>query len=88
MFKKELEISADIYHSNKANIYLYLNKDVEYVQDGTRFSESERNLLDSSHRNVLIDHNIDIIELKGDWNQRFNIAVEQINKLILSIELK
>ena len=88
MFKKELEISADIYHSNKANIYLYLNKDVEYVQDGTRLSESERNLLDSSHRNVLIDHNIDIIELKGDWNQRFNIAVEQINKLILSIELK
>ena len=88
MFKKELETSADIYDSNKANIYLYLNKDVEYFQDGTRLSEIERDLLDSSHRNVLIDYNIDIIELKGDWNQRFNKAVEQINELILSIELK
>lgn len=81
-FEKELEISADIYNSNRANIYLYLNNDVEYLQDGTRLSEAERNLLDLSHRQVLTDHNIDIIEIKGDWNERFEKAVEQINKLI------
>jgi HTH-type transcriptional repressor of NAD biosynthesis genes len=81
-FQKELEISADIYNSNRANIYLYLNNDVEYLQDGTRLSEAERNLLDLSHRQVLKDHNIDIIEVKGDWNERFEKAVEQINKLI------
>jgi HTH-type transcriptional regulator, transcriptional repressor of NAD biosynthesis genes len=81
-FEKELEISADIYNSNKANIYLYLNNDVEYLQDGTRLSEAERNLLDLSHRQVLTDHNIDIIEVKGDWDERFEKAVEQINKLI------
>jgi HTH-type transcriptional repressor of NAD biosynthesis genes len=83
-FEKELEISADIYNSNRANIYLYLNNDVEYLQDGTRLSEAERNLLDLSHRQVLTDHNIDIIEIKGDWNERFEKAVEQINKLISS----
>lgn len=81
-FEKELEISADIYNSNKANLYLYLNNDVEYLQDGTRLSETERNLLDLSHRQVLTDHNIDIIEIKGDWDERFEKAVEQINKLI------
>lgn len=81
-FEKELEISADIYNSNRANIYLYLNNDVEYLQDGTRLSEAERNLLDLSHRQVLTDHNIDIIEIKGDWNERFEKAVEQISKLI------
>jgi len=81
-FENELEISANIYNSNRANIYLYLNNDVEYLQDGTRLSESERNLLDLSHRQVLKDHNIDIIEVKGDWNERFEKAVEQINKLI------
>jgi HTH-type transcriptional repressor of NAD biosynthesis genes len=81
-FEKELKISANIYNSNKANLYLYLNNDVEYLQDGTRLSEVERNLLDLSHRQVLTDHNIDIIEIKGDWDKRFEKAVEQINKLI------
>jgi HTH-type transcriptional repressor of NAD biosynthesis genes len=81
-FEKELEISADIYNSNKANIYLYLNNDVEYLQDGTRLSEAERNLLDLSHRQVLTDHKIDIIEINGDWDERFEKAVEQVNKII------
>lgn len=83
-FEKEIEISIDIYNSNKANLYLYLNNDVEYLQDGTRLSEGERNLLDRSHRQVLLDHNIDIVEIKGDWDQRFEKAVEHINKLISS----
>jgi len=55
---------------------------VEYLQDGTRLSEVERNLLDLSHRQILTDHNIDIIEIKGDWDKRFEKAVEEINKLI------
>lgn len=80
-FEKELEISTDIYNSNKADLYLYLNNDVEYVQDGTRLSEVERNLLDFSHRKVLKDHNIEIIEITGDWDERFEKAVEHINKL-------
>ncbi len=81
-FKKELKISADIYNSNKANLYLYLNNDVEYLQDGTRLSETERNLIDLSHRQVLKDHNVDIVEIKGGWDERLEKAVEQINKLI------
>lgn len=81
-FEKELEISAEIYNSNRAYIYLYLNNDVEYLQDGTRLSEAERNLLDLSHRQVLTDHKIDIIEMKGDWGERFEKAVEQVNKII------
>lgn len=81
-FEKELEISADIYNSNRANIYLYLNNDVEYLQDGTRLSEAERNLLDLSHRQVLTDHNINIVEINGNWEERFQKAVEQINRQI------
>jgi HTH-type transcriptional repressor of NAD biosynthesis genes len=81
-FEKELVVSADIYNSNRANIYLYLNNDVMYLQDGTRLSEVDRNLLDLSHRQVLTDHKIDIIEIKGNWGERFEKAVEQINKLI------
>jgi len=81
-FEKELEISANIYNSNKANLYLYLNNDVEYLQDGTRLSEADRNLLDLSHRQVLTDNNIDIIEIKGAWDERFEKIVGHINNLI------
>lgn len=82
IFESELEVSDTIYNSNKAKIYLYLKNDVEYLQDGTRLSKEDRDLLDFSHRLVLTDHNIDIIEINGDWNERFEKAVEQINKLI------
>lgn len=81
-FEKELEIRTEIYNTNKANLYLYLNNDVEYLQDGTRLSEEERNLLDLSHRQVLKDHNIEFTEITGDWVERFVKAVEHINKLI------
>lgn len=81
-FGAKLEVSDAIYQTNKAALYLYLHNDVEYVQDGTRLSEVERNLLDLSHRQVLTEHQIKIVEIKGDWNDRFEKAVEQINKLV------
>lgn len=80
-FGKELNVSDAIYKMNEANLYLYLNNDVEYFQDGTRLNEANRNLLDISHRQVLQDDNIEIIEVTGNWQDRFEKAVEQINKL-------
>jgi HTH-type transcriptional repressor of NAD biosynthesis genes len=82
MFDMDMDVDAGIYASNKANLYLYLNNDVPYDQDGTRLSEEERNLLDCSHRCVLRDHNIGIVEVSGNWDARFELAVAQINKLI------
>ena len=81
-FGRELEVNDKIYSSNKANLYLYLNNDVNYVQDGTRLCETDRNLLDLSHREILKQHNIDFIEIKGNWEQRFEKAVEQIERII------
>ena len=83
-FEKELEIDSEIYNSNIANIYLYLNNDVEYLQDGTRLSLAKRNLLDLSHRKILKDHNVNVIEIKGDWDERFEKSVKEINQLVAS----
>lgn len=55
---------------------------MEYIQDGTSLSEAERNLLDLSHRQVLKDHNINVIEIKGNWNERIEKAVERVSKMI------
>jgi HTH-type transcriptional repressor of NAD biosynthesis genes len=81
-FGRELEVPAEVYEASKADLYLYLNTDVAYFQDGTRLSEEERNLLDLSHRQALADHDISFVEITGNWEQRFEKAKEYINKLI------
>ncbi|MBX3241436.1 MAG: AAA family ATPase [Chitinophagaceae bacterium] len=81
-FGKELTISDAIYASNKAGLYLYLNNDVPFEQDGTRLDEEQRNLLDISHRQVLFRHCIAIREIKGDWDNRFHSAVAEITRFL------
>lgn len=83
IFGKKLEVSDEIYTSNQAQLYLYLNNDVAFFQDGTRLSETERNLLDGSHREILANHGIDLVEITGNWDQRLAKAVACIHKLIL-----
>lgn len=52
------------------------------MQDGTRLSEDDRNLLDRSHRQVLQQYNIDYVEITGDWEQRFDKAKTIVNRII------
>ncbi len=85
IFSKTLKVSSIVYNTNKANLYLYLNNDVEYFQDGTRLSEADRNLLDASHRKTLTEYKVDIVEVSGDWDERFQKAVKLIDELILTI---
>jgi HTH-type transcriptional regulator, transcriptional repressor of NAD biosynthesis genes len=81
-FQKVLNVSDALYQLNSANLYLYLNNDVEFVQDGTRLSEIDRNRLDVSHRRVLNKRGIDLVEIHGSWDMRFEMAVKWINKLV------
>lgn len=81
-FGTVLDIDRTIYESNRADLYLYLNNDVPYVQDGTRLGEEERNLLDLSHRRVLEKYGIAYEEIKGDWDERFEQAVILVEQLM------
>ena len=82
MFGVGPNFDAEIYRRNRASLYLYLNSDVEYVQDGTRLSEADRNLLDASHRRVLHDYHVKFEEISGSWDERFEKAVSLINELV------
>jgi len=84
IFNKILEVESTIYNTNKADLYLYLNNDVKYVQDGTRLSENDRNLLDISHRHILKEYNVNFEEINGDWDNRFEKSIGHINKHIES----
>ena len=79
-FGKMLELTEDIYRVNKGDLYLYLCADAEYIQDGTRLEEQQRNLLDQSHRDILKKHNVSFYEITGSWDNRYEKSVELIKK--------
>ncbi|POY37879.1 cytidyltransferase [Solitalea longa] len=82
IFNKELKVDEDIIQANQAYLYLYLNNDVAYFQDGTRLVVEERRQLDLSHRQVLDAINIHYVEIKGNWTERFEKACECIDELL------
>ena len=81
IFDRILTVSDLINNMNESDLCLYLNNDVAYFQDGTRLEEFKRNQLDHVHRQVLKEHGIKIIEIRGDWQIRFDKAVYEIDKL-------
>ena len=83
-FQEELDISEPVRRANTADLYLYLNNDVPFFQDGTRLDEAERDLLDLSHRQVLRDNNIEPIEISGNWEERYTKALAAVEKLVLA----
>lgn len=82
IFNKKLVVSDEILEINKADLYLYLTKDAEYIQDGTRLDIAQRNQLDESHRKVLKENVIVFQEISGNWDERKNNAIYYIEKLI------
>lgn len=81
-FNAELSVDRGIFESNRADLYLYLNNDAPFVQDGTRLSEEDRNRLDVSHRRVLDKYGVTCEEIRGDWDERFERAVVLIEQLM------
>ncbi|NIG56557.1 AAA family ATPase [Chitinophaga sp. Cy-1792] len=81
-FGEILQVDPAIYAANSADLYLYLNNDVPYVQDGTRLSETERDLLDQSHRQTLHKYGLQYEEITGSWDARFEQAVQLITQLL------
>lgn len=84
VFNRELPVSDYIDTANNAQLYLYLNHNAPYQQDGTRLSKPGRDLLDASHRETLASRNIAYTELTGNWQDLFNQATIHIDRLIKS----
>lgn len=81
LFNKELEVDDWILQANRCDIYLYLWNDAPYVQDGTRLSEKERNLLHESHVKLLRQKGISFEVITGNWEERFRQSVDRIGQL-------
>lgn len=88
MFGEKLNVPDDILQTNKADLYIYLTKDAEYIQDGTRLDFEERNKLDDSHRKVLKENQINLLEISGNWKEREIAVIDSIENLILKQKMR
>lgn len=74
LFNKKLIVDEWIENLNKFDLYLYLESDCPFVQDGTRLNEEERIKLDKSHKEQFKQAGISFISITGNWDERFNTA--------------
>lgn len=78
LFGRTLSTSADVLVDNQADLYLYLNADCPFYQDGTRLPQEQRRQLDASHRALLTSAGITFIEISGPWHERFLQCVRAV----------
>jgi HTH-type transcriptional repressor of NAD biosynthesis genes len=74
----------NIAESQKYDLWLFLEPDVEWVDDGTRTlgKQEQRDSGNEALKHLLVVHGIEYITVKGNYNERLNIALENINKLV------
>ncbi len=77
-FGQDLVVADWIEQANRADLYLYLDNDVPFIQDGTRMEKTSRDQLDLSHKVVFQKEEIDYCLIRGDWEERFQRALKEI----------
>lgn len=80
LFGEELRVEDWIERANRFDLYLYLEKDADFVQDGTRLVQTERDLLDLSHRQIFAEKKIELTGIGGDWEGRFERALQVVSE--------
>ncbi|HYV94421.1 MAG TPA: AAA family ATPase [Chitinophagales bacterium] len=82
LFNKELKVPQWIEEANRFDLYLFLENDSPYIQDGTRLKKHERDLLNESHKKLLMEKGLSYITIDGDWETRFRKAIEATEAFI------
>ncbi|MEO0470762.1 MAG: AAA family ATPase [Bacteroidota bacterium] len=76
LFGKDLPVSDDIFASNQAEVYFFLEKDAPFVQDGTRLEKAERDKLEDAHLQLLQEYGVNVQHIRGDWESRFQQMIQ------------
>lgn len=77
-YGRGLAWTPEVESLHRAHLDLYLNREVPFVQDGTRLQLEERDALDGSHRSVLDEFGVQIAELSGTHTERSRDAVQLV----------
>lgn len=69
----------------KYDLYILLKPDCDGVQDGTRSFLEKRSEHYQNIKSELIERKLNFVEIGGDWDNRFNQSIEEIDKLFFNI---
>ncbi len=83
LFNKKFSVAAWIEEVNRFDLYLFLEPDCDYVQDGTRLSETERARLSDHHKAAFKNTGLSFISINGNWEERFQQAKQIIEQRFL-----
>lgn len=74
----------EIAEAQKYDLWLFLEPDVDWVNDGTRTlgEEEQRKRGNDMLKKMLHTHGVKYITIKGNYNERLNQSLEEIKKLV------
>ena len=84
LFQHELKVASWIEEANNCDIYLFLENDAGYFQDGTRLPKNQRDILSSFQKKILVNNSIEYVSINGNWQERFSKACDIINQKYFS----
>lgn len=76
LFDRELVVPDWVDAANRFDLHIFLDTDCDYVQDGTRMGEAERNALSGYHERQLQQAGIAYVKVGGNWEERFDRSRE------------
>lgn len=82
LFNKKLVVDSWVEEANNFDLYLYLDNDAPYIQDGTRLDKERRDELNLYHKKQLTDKRIKYQLVKGNWEERFTESVNIVKRLL------
>src|SRR5450432_801236 len=80
LFNTPIRTEDWIMQANRFDLYLFLETDSPYVQDGTRLNKADRERLNLSHKNEFAKQCISYHTIFGNWEQRFTTAIKIIDQ--------
>jgi HTH-type transcriptional repressor of NAD biosynthesis genes len=83
LYGRVLEVNDSIEQLNEADLYLYLEPDCAFHQDGTRLSFAQRNQLDLHHKSFISKSGVLFHTLSGSWQSKFKKAVNLVETKLL-----
>jgi len=80
-FNKEPKFAEWMEEANNFDLHIFLDSDAPYIQDGTRLSKKERDILGEFHHDYLYSKKVKMEIINGtDWDERTQKAIDIVNK--------
>jgi len=82
LFKQEIKFEPWIEKANEIDLYIYLNPDAPYIDNGRRLDKETRDKLHLSHSKFYHNKNVKNFSFNNSYKKRFEDIVQYIEKYL------